>query len=81
MNGLPPRRRAVLVALRDIQTETGGYPPTVREIGDRLGMRLPSTVQKHIDELVRHGFVERRGSRRVITPSGWSALGERLVRG
>lgn len=82
MTALPPRRRDVLAALRDIQTETGGYPPTVRELGERLGMRSTSTVQKHIDQLVRHGFVERRGARRIITSAGYSALNAKgLVRG
>lgn len=80
MRAIPPRKLDVLKALRDIQLETGGFAPTVREIGARLGMHAPSTVQNHVNWLVAHGLVERRGSRRVISSLGHSVLnGGRLA--
>lgn len=36
-----------------------GYPPTVREIGEDLGMSSPSTVQAHLVSLVDAGYIER----------------------
>jgi repressor LexA len=36
-----------------------GYPPSVREIGDSLGLRSPSTVHSHLSTLVRLGYLRR----------------------
>lgn len=68
------KNMAVLRALVDVQERTGGFPPTVREIGAELGMHSPSTVQQHIKKLVSAGLVERRGRRRVVTTLGHSAI-------
>jgi len=34
-----------------------GYPPTVREIGERVGLASPSTVHAHLANLERAGFL------------------------
>ena len=36
-----------------------GYPPTVREIGDAVGLASPSTVHAHLANLERAGLVRR----------------------
>jgi repressor LexA len=36
-----------------------GYPPTVREIGERVGLASPSTVHAHLANLERAGFLKR----------------------
>jgi repressor LexA len=36
-----------------------GYPPTVREIGDAVGLASPSTVHAHLANLERAGFLRR----------------------
>ena len=36
-----------------------GYPPTVREIGERVGLASPSTVHAHLAKLERAGLVRR----------------------
>jgi repressor LexA len=36
-----------------------GYPPTVREIGEAVGLASPSTVHAHLANLERAGFVRR----------------------
>jgi repressor LexA len=36
-----------------------GYPPTVREIGERVGLASPSTVHAHLANLERAGFLRR----------------------
>lgn len=48
--------------------EERGFPPTVREIGEGVGMSSPSTVQSHIVALIRTGHIERtvNGSPRAI---------------
>ncbi|HET7745356.1 MAG TPA: transcriptional repressor LexA [Gaiellaceae bacterium] len=36
-----------------------GYPPTVREIGDAVGLASPSTVHAHLANLERTGLLKR----------------------
>jgi len=36
-----------------------GYPPTVREIGDAVGLASPSTVHAHLANLERAGWLRR----------------------
>src|SRR5207248_8267546 len=36
-----------------------GYPPTVREIGAKVGLASPSTVHAHLANLERAGYLRR----------------------
>ncbi len=36
-----------------------GYPPTVREIGEKVGLASPSTVHAHLANLERAGYIRR----------------------
>lgn len=36
-----------------------GYPPSVREIGEAVGLTSPSTVHNHLSTLQRLGYLER----------------------
>jgi repressor LexA len=40
-------------------TEERGYPPTVREIGEAVGLASPSTVHAHLANLERAGMLKR----------------------
>jgi repressor LexA len=55
---LTDRQQAVLEVLRS-HTAQHGYPPTVREIGEVLGMASSSTVHSHLAALERAGIIER----------------------
>ncbi|MEU4164992.1 transcriptional repressor LexA [Actinoplanes sp. NPDC026670] len=46
--------------------ERCGYPPTVREIGQAVGLSSPSAVTHHLDALQRHGFLTRQSGPRAI---------------
>ena len=39
--------------------DSHGYPPTVREIGEAVGLASPSTVHAHLANLERAGYVRR----------------------
>jgi repressor LexA len=39
--------------------ERHGYPPTVREIGEAVGLASPSTVHAHLANLERAGLIKR----------------------
>jgi len=59
--------------------ERHGYPPTVREIGEAVGLASPSTVHAHLANLERAGMLRRDptkpralelvGHRRATTPA------------
>lgn len=52
------RQRAILEYLHEYVDEHG-YPPTVREIGEAVGLRSPSTVHAHLAQLERAGVLKR----------------------
>jgi repressor LexA len=52
------RQRAILDYVREY-IEQHGYPPTVREIGEAVGLRSPSTVHAHLAQLERAGLLRR----------------------
>ena len=43
-----------------------GYPPSVREIGDAVGLKSPSTVHFHLKHLEEAGYIEK-GAGNAIT--------------
>jgi len=52
-----------------------GIVPSVREIGQALGMRSPSTVHQHLSALARKGYLRRDGDRmRVLEITDDTAL-------
>jgi repressor LexA len=52
------RQQRILEVIRDF-TETRGYPPSVREIGELVGLSSSSTVQSHLKTLERRGLIQR----------------------
>ncbi len=56
-------------------TAANGYPPTVREIGEAVGLNSPSTVHGYIKRLERDGKLEKSegGSRTLRIKNGFSA--------
>jgi repressor LexA len=59
---LSSRQRKILSVIRE-WVEQYGYPPTVREIGDAVGLVSPSSVAYQLKELERKGFLRRDPSR------------------
>ena len=74
---LDGRARAVYEAVRDAVVDHG-YPPSMREIGQRVGLTSPSAVKHPLDKLERLGLVRRDPKRpralEVITPEEPEAL-------
>ena len=56
-----------------------GYPPSVREIGDAVGLKSPSTVHFHLKHLEEAGVIEKgAGKGRAITLTEPSAQEDRV---
>jgi repressor LexA len=52
------RQRNILEFIEQ-QVRERGYPPSVREIGDAVGLTSPSTVHSHLNTLQRLGYLRR----------------------
>lgn len=59
---LTKRQQRILEVIREA-VEARGYPPSVREIGDAVGLRSPSSVHHQLAALERGGFLRRDASR------------------
>jgi repressor LexA len=55
----PTERQARILEVIRSFTEERGYPPSVREIGERVGLSSSSTVQAHLKTLERRGLIFR----------------------
>jgi repressor LexA len=56
--GLTVRQRKVLECIRD-SVERRGFPPTIREIGDAVGLASTSSVSHQLITLQKKGFLRR----------------------
>jgi repressor LexA len=52
------RQRRILEVIRNF-TVDHGYPPSVREIGERVGLSSSSTIHAHLKALERRGLISR----------------------
>src|SRR6201996_6490842 len=60
--GLTPRQRTILDVIRASVT-TRGYPTSIREIGDAVGLTSTSSVAHQLRTLERKGFLRRDPNR------------------
>ncbi|MBX6353476.1 MAG: transcriptional repressor LexA [Thermoflavifilum sp.] len=58
MERLSRRQQAILDFIRE-SIRTRGYPPSVREIGDAVGLASSSTVHGHLARLEAKGYLRR----------------------
>ena len=75
-NALTERQRTILDVIRASVTSRG-YPPSIREIGDAVGLTSTSSVAHQLRTLERKGYLRRdanrpravdvRGSDEVVT--------------
>ena len=55
---LTPRQREILEVIERYQRERG-FPPSVRDIGEAVGLTSPSTVHAHLGTLEKLGYLRR----------------------
>jgi repressor LexA len=60
--GLTPRQQRILNVIRD-SLEDRGYPPSMREIGDLVGLTSSSSVSHQLKVLETKGFLKRDPNR------------------
>jgi repressor LexA len=68
VQGLTPRQRQILTFITR-RIEEQGYPPTIREIGEEMGIRSTNGVNDHLKALERKGYLRREGLKsRALRP-------------
>ncbi|MGB7449218.1 MAG: transcriptional repressor LexA [Ornithinimicrobium sp.] len=81
---LSGRQRRVLEVIRDA-VDRRGYPPSLREIGEAVGLTSPSSVAHQLKMLERKGFLRRDPHRpraiEVVLPGSESAPARGYRRG
>src|SRR6478752_2724209 len=60
--GLTPRQQRVLATIKD-SIEMRGYPPSMREIGEAVGLTSSSSVAHQLKTLEEKGFLKRDPNR------------------
>ncbi|KAA8785999.1 transcriptional repressor LexA [Paenibacillus sp. 2TAF8] len=58
MSKISSRQQAILEFIRN-EVRLKGYPPSVREIGEAVGLASSSTVHGHLDRLEKKGLIRR----------------------
>ena len=65
---LTERQQFVLDYIQE-RIEDWGYPPTIREIGEHLGIKSTNGVSDHLKALEKKGFLKREGQKsRTLIP-------------
>src|ERR671932_1541010 len=81
---LSDRQRNILKYI-EAYVDERGYPPSIREIGDRVGISSTSVVDYNLRVLERDGYIRRdrevsRGLELVGSPRGQRQAPPRLLR-
>jgi len=80
---LTARQREILELISST-VASRGYPPSVREIGEVVGLSSPSTVHSHLSTLASEGFIRRDPSKpraiEVIADDGAIPISRAAVR-
>ena len=78
--GLTPRQQRVLTTIKE-SIETRGYPPSMREIGERVGLTSSSSVAHQLRVLEDKGYLRRDPNRpRALSVHHPDDLDETLIR-
>jgi len=84
-NGLTERQQEILNFIHEFRDENG-YPPTLREIGRRFSISSTFGVKRHLDALVKKGYlnIESNASRGISIikedPSGFEEVRDEIYR-
>ncbi len=82
MSSLTGRQKQILEFIKR-RTREKGYPPSVREIGENVGLSSSSTVHGHLARLEEKGFIHRDPSKpraiEILDNGGRAVQKHRLV--
>ena len=67
------KRQSQILEFIDSAIRDNGYPPTVREIGQAVGLNSPSTVHNHLNTLQDKGYLRRDPTKNRAIEVHWDA--------
>ncbi|BAQ10602.1 lexa repressor [Bacillus sp. OxB-1] len=77
MKKISKRQEDILTFIKD-EVKAKGYPPSVREIGEAVGLASSSTVHGHLARLESKGYIRRDPTKpraiEVLDPEGLDAM-------
>ncbi|GKV64110.1 MULTISPECIES: transcriptional repressor LexA [Sporosarcina] len=77
MKKISKRQEEILAFIKD-EVRLKGYPPSVREIGEAVGLASSSTVHGHLSRLENKGFIRRDPTKpraiEILDPEGLEEL-------
>ena len=65
MSKISQRQQAILEFIKN-EVKDKGYPPSVREIGEAVGLASSSTVHGHLERLEKKGMIRRDPTNLVL---------------
>jgi repressor LexA len=75
---LTARQRQILECIETAMRDKG-YPPSVREIGESVGLTSPSTVHNHLATLQKRGYLRRDPSKPRAIEVRWDPMSGGVV--
>lgn len=75
---LTKKRREILEFIRDEQ-ERNGFPPSMREIGEAVGLTSSSTVHSHLATLQKQGFLRRHPTKPRAMEICWDSNSDSVL--
>ncbi|WP_168122670.1 transcriptional repressor LexA [Paenibacillus sp. HB172176] len=80
MSKISKRQNSILEFIKQ-EVKDKGYPPSVREIAEAVGLLSSSTVHGHLDRLEKKGFIRRDPTKpRAIEILNNDSAGDNLIR-
>ena len=80
MDKLTERQEMVLGYIQS-SIDDRGYPPTLREIGNHMGIRSTNGVNDHLRALERKGWLTREDMKsRALRPTDWNVSSSPAMR-
>lgn len=82
MEKLTDRQKDILDVIKQAITKNG-YPPTVREIGAKIGLSSSATTQFHIKKLEEKGYIKKNATKNrtieLLVPNEYIENDEKIV--
>ena len=75
---LTDRQRGILEVIEQSMRDRG-YPPSVREIGESVGLHSPSTVHSHLNSLQNMGYLHRDPTKPRAIEVRWDPSSDAVI--
>ena len=82
MEKLTTKQSYILQVLKELVAENG-YPPTVREIGEKANLSSPATIHFHLKKLEEKGYIKKGDNKNrtieILVPNEYLEQNENVV--